>query len=300
MAPVQSKPADLFDKVWQFDLAQDLISIGWSKLGDITAKTREELAEAIAIAYPEKPAAARGLFTNMLWAFYHEMLPGDYVIARRGRKALAGVGRIRGAASFSPGKNQYVGHSGFLDVAWQAEPRDKTFPSIVFPMHTLAEFSEEKFRSVVEGSPPILPSPEADPEVEDPSEFVLEKYLEDFIVSNFNSIFKGRMRVFEDAEGNDGQQYATEVGPIDILAIEEQTNSFVVIELKKGRPSDRVVGQILRYMGWVKMNLCQNGQPVKGLVICRDYDTKLAYALEMTNDIDVRYYSVSFKLKESP
>jgi hypothetical protein len=48
----------------------------------------------------------------------------------------------------------------------------------------------------------------------------------------------------------------------------------VVIELKKGRPSDQVVGQVLRYMGWVKKHLCTNGQAVKGLVICRDHDPK--------------------------
>ena len=77
-------------------------------------------------------------------------------------------------------------------------------------------------------------------------------------------------------------------------------DSFVVIELKKGRPSDQVVGQILRYMGWVKKNLCASGQAVKGLVICREPDPKLLYALEMTKGIDVRYYNVAFTLKEAP
>ena len=300
MAPVASKPPERFDKVWQFDLAQNVISIGWKQLGDVTAMTRDELTEAVASSYPDKPSQTKGLYTNMLWAFYHEMLPGDYLIARRGRKKLAGIGKITGPAAYAPGRNQYVEHPGFIEVAWQGQPRNKPFSSIVFPMHTLAEFSEEQYRSVVEGSgPPIVP-PETEPEVEDPSEFVLEKYLEDFIVSNFDTIFKGHLRLFEDAEGNDGQQYATDIGSIDILATEAKTTAFVVIELKKGRPSDRVVGQILRYMGWVKMNLCSNGQMVKGLVICRDHDPKLTYALEMTNNIDVRYYSVSFQLRENP
>ena len=300
MAPVESKPADLFDKVWQFDLAQNVISIGWEELGDVTTMTRDELSEAVARTYPDKPSQTKGLYTNMLWAFYHEMLPGDYVVARRGRKTLAGIGKITGPAIYSPSRNSHVGHPGFLDVAWQAEPRNKSFSGVVFPMHTLAEFSDEQFRSVAEGSGPPITPPETEPEVEDPSEFALEKYLEDFIVSNFDTIFKRRLRVFEDAAGNDGQQYATDIGSIDILAIEEMTKAFVVIELKKGRPSDRVVGQILRYMGWVKRNLCENGQTVRGLVICREHDPKLTYALEMTNNIDVRYYNVSFKLKKNP
>jgi hypothetical protein len=72
------------------------------------------------------------------------------------------------------------------------------------------------------------------------------------------------------------------------------------MELKKGRPSDQVVGQTLRYMGWVKKNLCTDGQVVRGVIICRDHDPKLSYALEMAKNIDVRYYSVSFKLKDTP
>jgi restriction system protein len=142
-----------------------------------------------------------------------------------------------------------------------------------------------------------LEAPEA---IEDPNAFVLEKYLEDFIVSNFHTIFKGQLKMYEDAEGNEGQQYAPSVGPIDILAVEPKSESFVVIEIKKGRPTDAVIGQVLRYMGWVKQNLCTGGQAVKGLIICRDPDPKLSYALEMTTNIDVRYYSVSFKLREAP
>ncbi len=300
MAPVESKPQNLFDAVWQFDRDQNVISIGWSELGDITSMTRGELAQSVAATYPDKPLQTKGLYTNMLWAFYHEMLPGDYVIARRGRKTLAGVGRIAGPATYAPGRNSYVGHPGFLDVAWQDQPRDKPFSTIVFPMHTLAEFSEEQFRSVVEGSGPPIAPPKDELAVEDPSAFVLEKYLEDFIVSNFATIFKGQLRVFEDSEGNDGQQYATDIGSIDILAVDSQTDTFVVIELKKGRSSDRVVGQILRYMGWVKRNLCSEEQMVKGLIICRDHDPRLSYALDMTSNIDVRYYNVSFRLRENP
>lgn len=106
--------------------------------------------------------------------------------------------------------------------------------------------------------------------------------------------------IYKDSEGNDGQQYDTDIGRIDILAFERKSKSFVVIELKKGRTSDEVVGQILRYMGWVKTKLCSNNEGVKGLIICRDPDSKLSYALQMTRDIDVRYYSVAFKLTEMP
>jgi restriction system protein len=166
-------------------------------------------------------------------------------------------------------------------------------------MHSVYEITESQYLSLVEESTPELFTT-SDETVENQNEFVLEKYLEEFIVSNFKAIFKGKLKIYEDAEGIDGQQYSTEIGPIDILAMEQASNSFIVIELKKGRPSDQVVGQILRYMGWVKQNLCTDGQAVKGLVICRDPDPKLSYALTMVNNIDVQYYSVSFTLRNAP
>ena len=52
-------------------------------------------------------------------------------------------------------------------------------------------------------------------------------------------------------------------------------------------------------MGWVKRNLCKKGQGVRGLVICREPDSKLSYALDMIEHIDVRFYTVSFKLTEA-
>ena len=309
IAPVESKKPELFDKVWQFDVANNLISIGWSELGDISKMTREDLSDAVAAAYSDKPPQTKGLIANMLWGFYHEISPGDLVIARRGRKTLAGIGKVVHAGVWSPGKNPFLAspdysHPNFLEVDWQPQPRNKVFPTLVFPMHTLTEISEVQYHNLLEGKiegTGILPITSEPAEgIEDQNAFVLEKYLEDFIVSNFETIFKGALEIYEDAAGNDGQQYATDIGPIDILAVEPKSNSFVVIELKKGRPSDQVIGQILRYMGWAKKNLCKAGQAVKGLVICRDPDEKLTYALSMTNNIDVRYYSVSFKLREAP
>ncbi len=300
IAPAESKPQGLFDKVWQFDLANDLISIGWRELSDVSKMTREQLSQAVASTYSDRPPHTKALIGNMIWAFYHEIAPGDFIIARRGRKILAAVGKVTQSASYCPGRNPATGHPNFLGVAWQYELRDKSFPSVVFPMPTLGELSEDAYRNFVEGPSTSPLSSEPGETIEDRNEFGLEKYLQEFMVINFKTIFKGNLEIYEDLDEKDGQQYPTDVGLIDILAVEPKSNSFVVIELKKGRPSDQVIGQILRYMGWVKKNLCKDGQLVKGLIICRDPDPKLSYALEMTSNIDVRYYSVSFKLREDP
>ena len=138
------------------------------------------------------------------------------------------------------------------------------------------------------------------PEIEEEMEFALEKYLEEFIVDNWINIdFGEKLTLFEDEDGNTGQQYYTdEVGYIDILAKDNDDN-FVVIELKKGRKDDEVVGQILRYIGWVRSNLCNEKQSVRGLIIVGERDKKLEYALrEVSDKIAAQVYQVSFKLNE--
>jgi len=243
----------------------------------------------------------------MLWDFYHSVEPGDIVVARRGTKRIAAVGtvvrkayyeRAKNAAVMGP-ENTYPNH---IDVQWNEIPRNKEFANAVFGMQTLYEISEEKYHSLIESDLQLpAEAQRVEEDIEDQAAFVLEKYLEDFIVSNFSTIFRGQLTLYADPQQNiTGQQYSTDVGDIDILAEEPATNAFVVIELKKGRESDKVVGQILRYMGWVAENLCQQGQTVKGMIICKEPDPRLSYALKMTSNIIVKYYQIDFKLSDEP
>jgi len=132
-------------------------------------------------------------------------------------------------------------------------------------------------------------------------DIIMEAYLEEFIETNFTKInFETKLELYQDEE-NKGRQYPTSIGRIDLLAKDEDNKNFVVIELKKGRSSDQVVGQILRYMGWVKENLAINefeNYGVKGIVISQTIDDKLKYALKLIEQIDVFLYSISFDLKK--
>ncbi len=99
MAPIEADPPEKFEKVWQFDLTNNVISLGFERLGDVSHMNRDELLATVRAKYPDKPPAAQSLLANMFWAFYREMSPGDLVIARRGRKVLAAVGRVTGQAT---------------------------------------------------------------------------------------------------------------------------------------------------------------------------------------------------------
>lgn len=93
-----------------------------------------------------------------------------------------------------------------------------------------------------------------------------------------------------------GQQYPSDTGPIDILAISKDKKELLVVELKKGRASDAVVGQIQRYMGYVLEELAEADQSVKGVIIALEDDIRLKRALKVASNIEFYRYQVSFKL----
>ena len=93
-----------------------------------------------------------------------------------------------------------------------------------------------------------------------------------------------------------GQQYPTDTGYIDLLAVSKDKQELLVVELKKGRASDVVVGQIQRYMGYILEEIAEDDQTVRGLIIALEDDNKLRRALVVTNNIDFYRYKVSFEL----
>lgn len=60
--------------------------------------------------------------------------------------------------------------------------------------------------------------------------------------------------------------------------------------------NDASLGQIQRYMGFVKEDLAESNQNVKGVIIGHDDDVKIQRALSVTNNIEFYKYKVNFKL----
>ena len=149
------------------------------------------------------------------------------------------------------------------------------------------------------GEPSSLPPVTADPTVEDPATFALEKHLEDFLVQNWAQTDLGKdYDIFTEDGEKVGQQYPSDTGPMDILAIRKDKKELLVLELKKGRASDVVVGQVLRYMGYVAQELAEDGQSVRGVIIAQEDDNKLRRALAVAPNISFYRYQVSFKLQK--
>jgi restriction system protein len=149
----------------------------------------------------------------------------------------------------------------------------------------------------------IVPCPQpsiiaTDETIPDPLEFAMEQHLEDFLVKNWAHTSLGEKYTIykDDDEKQLGQQFPTDTGPIDILAVSKDKQTLLVVELKKGRASDVVVGQTLRYMGYVKEELADQGQQVRGVIIALEDDQRIRRALSVSPAIEFFRYEVSFKL----
>jgi endonuclease len=139
---------------------------------------------------------------------------------------------------------------------------------------------------------------EATPLPSQAPQFFLERYLEQFLLDNWSSVGWGRRLVlWKGEDGRSGHQYATPIGRLDFLCVDEDTNALVVVELKRGSPSDQVVGQTARYMGWVAAHAAGPGQAVEGVIIAHDAHDRLRYAVQPVPGMSVLLYEVSFSLR---
>ncbi|NQT19784.1 MAG: DUF1016 family protein [Planctomycetes bacterium] len=132
--------------------------------------------------------------------------------------------------------------------------------------------------------------------------FGLERHLHEFLVDNWEKTGLGQEWELVEEEGDIvGSHYNTrEVGEIDILAKHRCDGRWLVVELKRDQSSDTTVGQVLRYMGWVRRRKAEPGSHVEGLIICRNIDARLQYALDGQTNVQCMTYQVSFALSDAP
>jgi len=153
------------------------------------------------------------------------------------------------------------------------------------------------YKKVIFSAPSSAGPIESSANVRSQGLFYMEKQLEDFIIHNWAHTELGKRFDLIIEEGElVSQQYRTEIGPIDILAKDKTTNSYVVIELKKNQTSDDTIGQLARYMGWISESKKDSG--VKGIIIAGEYDRKLDYALKVMPNVEVFLYQVDFRLNK--
>lgn len=160
--------------------------------------------------------------------------------------------------------------------------------------------SSERYSTISDGEEVKIESVEED--LTGGTAFGLEKHLHEFLVDNWSMTeLSNEWRLLEeDGEIVGSRYYAEGVGEIDLLAKHNSKDKWLVIELKRNQTSDSTVGQILRYMSWVRKHLAKNGGKVEGLIIGHQIDRKLQYALDGLTDIKCMTYQVKFSLDSTP
>lgn len=247
---------------------------------------------------PDKKKVSAGLACGMLYTICKGILVGDIVMCPDGSGNYY-IGEVTGEYEFAKGGT--LPHR--RAVRWfsrgiSREEMSESLQNSTGSIGTVSNISKyaDEIESFISGSRPasIISTDET---IEDPSIFALEKHLEDFLVQNWHHTELGKhYDIYEEDGEKVGQQYPSDTGPIDILAISKDKKELLVVELKKGRVSDVVVGQVQRYMGYVLEELAEDNQKVRGAIIAFEDDIKIHRALAVATNIDFYTYKISFKL----
>lgn len=248
--------------------------------------------------HPGKTKIAAGLACGALWTVSKGMESGDLVLCPDGSGQYK-VGELSGDYHYVP--------DGVLFHRRTVKWFDKTIArndmsdalrnstGSIGTVARITDHSEEIERLIEGGAPPVIIT--TDPTIEDASAFAMEKHLEDFLVANWTQTELGRdWDIYEEEGEKVGKQFETDTGRLDILAVSKDKSKLLVVELKKGRASDAVVGQTLRYMGFVQDELAEENQQVEGVIIALDDDQRIRRALAIVPSIKFYRYQISFKL----
>lgn len=248
---------------------------------------------------PDKTKVAAGLACGMLHTICKGLAIGDVVLAPDGSGNYL-VGEVSGGYYYAP--DEILPHR--RNVHWHSEdlPKEEMSDGLrnsagsIGTVSNVSKHAEELARLISRDLNQISVS---DKSVEDPSVFALEKHLEEFLIANWKSCELGKTHdLYEDDGEVIGQQYPTDTGFIDILALSKDKKELLVVELKKGRASDAVVGQVQRYMGYLIDEVAEEGQTVRGCIIALDDDLRIKRALRMAPYIDFYQYEVRFNLNK--
>lgn len=133
-------------------------------------------------------------------------------------------------------------------------------------------------------------------------ELITERALEEHLVAGWHLTPFARRGVRLatcERDGLPGRQVVTPVNAIDLLGFQRAARTWWVIELKRGRTSDAVVGQVSRYLGWLSESRRGKGEKAVGVVVARVADAKLVHAVRANDRLSLWLYDDHLNLKQA-
>ncbi|MGM0580735.1 MAG: endonuclease NucS domain-containing protein [Bacteroidota bacterium] len=250
------------------------------------------------IRHPDKSKIAAGLACGTIWVVCYHAKIGDVILSPDGKGNYM-IGEF--SSDYHYKAEEVLPHRrgvNWYDTMIEKDEMSDALQSSIRSAGTYSNLTDhaQEIESLINPKK-SNPLSSEDGAIEDFGAFALEKHLEDFLVLNWQNTELGKeYDIYQDEGELVGQQFPSDTGPIDILAISKDKKTLLVIELKKGRASDRVIGQIQRYMGYVKEELAEPQQVVKGIIIALEDDLRIKRALAVTQSIEFYRYQISFKL----
>lgn len=287
-------------------ISEGFVGVGWVAHQDLTGRLPKDWREFSRIFTPfylaENPSAGKitaGLARGMTWTVLKGLQAGDVVLTPDGEGNYK-IGKIVGDYLYIPGqplphRRPVEWFPGLVSRSSMSQALQKSTGSIG-TVSDCTNFADE-IDGLIQGKSVVSEEVEDELPVDAPTIFAMEKYLEEFLFSNWSNMELGKDYDLYKSEETSGRQVSTDAGIIDLLAISKDKSEFLVIELKRGRASDEVVGQVTRYMGYME-TVASPGQRVKGLIIALEDDSRIQHSLRVVPNVDFYKYEIDFRLKK--
>lgn len=288
-------------------LAEGWIGTGWmagidlsNELPETHALFRKKFKPIILESGEVATPIAAGLACGMTFTVAAFMKPGDLVLSGKPNGDYQ-IGKITGDYYYAEGQPQP--HRRAVDWFPYSIKKSYLSPQLrkSFSIGTVQwfDYSDAEKQKAFEGelhrlASGIFPDNSTQEIFDEEIRFQAEVELEDFLEKHWKKTsfaidfdFVARQMNLDDA------------GRLDILAKSKDGKEYLIIELKLGRASDRVVGQLQSYMGYLQgSDYCSNGEAVRGVIIGSAEDPKIRHALKVTKNIEFYVYEMQFNLKK--
>jgi len=117
--------------------------------------------------------------------------------------------------------------------------------------------------------------------------FGLERDLQRALRANISQLESG-LKIIDG-----GTEMHTDAGRIDILA-EDESGVPVVVELKAGRATSRVIAQVLAYMTAISES---SGKQARGIIVAGDFEERVSQAARAVPMLSLHCYTYNFAFR---
>jgi predicted HNH restriction endonuclease len=147
-------PVD-WQRIWECNLRDGFISIGWAALGNVSKLSVEQIAKLHKEKWENSSHKSAVRDAHCLFNFWNNLQVKDTIVARRGRKAIAAVGRVIGKPYYDRRKTRKIfrgphAYPNHIDIEWDEDIRDLQFNRQVFGMQTLHSIEPSKYAALLQ------------------------------------------------------------------------------------------------------------------------------------------------------